>query len=106
MMRSGPRLPQLEKALAQNEGPTQPKIKKQINLKKLKKKKDSSGIPIPLKKKKKRISGGRTQPLLEGEEEALPEAGSLEEELLQDKCFKSWKGVLKAWCSDFCRRHG
>ena len=30
-MKSGPRLPQLEKALAQNEDPTQPKINKLIN---------------------------------------------------------------------------
>ena len=30
-MKSGPRLPQLEKALARNEDPTQPKINKLIN---------------------------------------------------------------------------
>ena len=29
-MKSGPRLPQLEKALARNEDPTQPKIKKKF----------------------------------------------------------------------------
>ena len=38
-MKNGPRLPQLEKALARNEDPTQPKINKvAINLKKKKKK--------------------------------------------------------------------
>ena len=38
-MKSGPRLPQLEKALARNEDPTQPKIKKEINKVAIKKKK-------------------------------------------------------------------
>ena len=35
-MKSGPRLPQLEKALAQKRDPTQPEINKLINLKKTK----------------------------------------------------------------------
>ena len=36
-MRGGPRLPQLEKALARTEDPKQPKINKKINKKKKKK---------------------------------------------------------------------
>ena len=43
-MKNGPRLPQLEKALARNEDPTQPKINKvAINLKKKKKKNPCPG---------------------------------------------------------------
>ena len=42
-------------------------------------------IPGPTQEQLLRISGGRTQSLLEREEEALTEAGSLEKELLQGK---------------------
>lgn len=42
-------------------------------------------IPGPTQEQLLRISGGRTQSLLEREEEALTEAGSLEKELLHGK---------------------
>ena len=45
-MKSGPRLTQLEKALAQKRRPNTAKIKKKINLKKKKKKKEGVALLI------------------------------------------------------------